>query len=828
MQSKESKALRHAFFAERTAAKIPDVPDDTPTRPIRTAAILGFGTMGGGIAMSFANAGIPVTVFEKDQAALDRGLAMCRRNWEATAKKGRLTAEQVEQRVALLRPTLDFTALGNADIVIEAVYEDMVVKQDIFARLDSVMKRGAILATNTSTLDVDQIAAATSRPQDVIGTHFFSPANVMRLLEVVRGRKTAKDVLATVMQLAKRLKKVGVVSGVCDGFIGNRMLEQYIRQSLFLVDEGASPQQIDAALTKFGMAMGPFTMYDMAGMDIGYAIRQRRYVEKPHITYSRLADRVVELGRLGQKTGKGWYRYEAGNRTPVPDPEIDALIESYRTEIGLRPRSIDDEEIVQRCVYALVNEGARILDEGIALRASDIDVVYLTGYGFPVAHRRTDVPRAAGRARPGGRDDEALCHQPARRSGVLGAGPAAGRGGTDGPLAEIGDDGTHPQPPRPRVPAVRVARRRAPDAACRATPSTRARPSMRRSTPPSGSPRICSRRTPARATSTSRSSTASASRSFPRSSQALDAFVAAGLMAAEHDEAFGGMQLPLTVAKAVFAYFKGANVATERLRDAHHRQRQPAARARLASTGRRLRPSRTGGALLRHDVPVGAAGRLVAVRHHDARRIRARLAARSAVPAHRQQDVDLRRRARPVGEHRPSGAGQDPRRRTASSCPAPAESRSLSVPKRLVAVAGAGTDARVTLGERNDVVLAGLNHKMGYRGTTNCLLNFGEGKFRPEGRAGAIGYLVGEPGRGLAAMFHMMNEARIGVGPRRDDARLHRLPARARVRARTARRDDPSVRQARTRRSRRSRSSSTPTSSACCSRRRPMPKARWR
>jgi len=385
VQSQESKALRHAFFAERTAAKIPDVPEDTPTRPIRSAAVLGFGTMGGGIAMSFANAGLPVTVFEKDKAALDRGLALCRRNWEATAKKGRLTAEEVEQRVALLRPTLEFNAVGSADIVIEAVYEDMVVKQDVFARLDAVMKRGAILATNTSTLDVDQIAAATSRPQDVIGTHFFSPANVMRLLEVVRGRKTSKEVLATVMQLARRLRKVAVVSGVCDGFIGNRMLEQYVRQSLFLVDEGASPQQVDAALTRFGMAMGPFTMYDMAGMDIGYAIRQRRYVEKPHITYSRLADRIVELGRLGQKTGKGWYRYEPGHRTPLPDPAVDEMIQSYRVEIGLAPRRIDDEEIVQRCVYALVNEGARILEEGIALRASDIDVVYLTGYGFPVA-----------------------------------------------------------------------------------------------------------------------------------------------------------------------------------------------------------------------------------------------------------------------------------------------------------------------------------------------------------------------------------------------------------------------------------------------------------
>ncbi|MGZ8253742.1 MAG: 3-hydroxyacyl-CoA dehydrogenase family protein, partial [Burkholderiaceae bacterium] len=267
---------------------------------------------------------------------------------------------------------------------IEAAYEDMIVKQDLFSRLDSIMKRGAILATNTSTLDVDQIAAATSRPHDVIGTHFFSPANVMRLLEVVRGAKTGSEVLATVMQLGKRLKKVAVISGVCDGFIGNRMLEQYIRQSLFLIDEGASPQQVDAALTRFGMAMGPFTMYDMAGMDIGYAIRQRRYVEKPHITYSRIADRVVELGRLGQKTAKGWYRYDPGNRTPLPDPEIDALIAAYRSEIKVRPRTIADDEIVQRCVYALVNEGAKILEEGIALRASDIDIVYLTGYGFPM------------------------------------------------------------------------------------------------------------------------------------------------------------------------------------------------------------------------------------------------------------------------------------------------------------------------------------------------------------------------------------------------------------------------------------------------------------
>jgi len=385
IQSTESKALRHVFFAERTASKIPDVPEGTPTRAIGKAAVIGFGTMGGGIAMSFANAGIPVTAFEKDQAALDRGLAMCRRNWEATAKKGRLTMDEVERRMALLTPTLDFNALNTADIVVEAAYEDMAVKQDVFKRLDAVSKRGAILATNTSTLDVDQIAAATVRPQDVIGTHFFSPANVMRLLEIVRGKQTSKDVLATVMQLAKRLKKVGVVSGVCDGFIGNRMLEQYLRQSMFLVDEGASPQQVDAAMVRFGMAMGPFTVGDLAGLDIGYAIRQRRYVEKPHVTYSRVGDRVVELGRLGQKTAKGWYRYETGDRSPKPDPVIDELVTEYRNEIGMTPRTITDDEIVQRCVYALVNEGARILEEGIALRASDIDVVYLTGYGFPAA-----------------------------------------------------------------------------------------------------------------------------------------------------------------------------------------------------------------------------------------------------------------------------------------------------------------------------------------------------------------------------------------------------------------------------------------------------------
>jgi 3-hydroxyacyl-CoA dehydrogenase len=385
LNGNESKALRHAFFAERAAAKIPDIPEGTPTRPIRSAAVIGFGTMGGGIAMSLANAGIPVRVLEAKQEALERGMATCRRNWESSAKKGKLTAEQVETRVGLLRPTVKYEDLRDADIVIEAVFEDMGVKQEVFRTLDRVMKPGAILATNTSTLDVDAIAAVTKRPGDVIGTHFFSPANVMRLLEVVRGKKTSKDVLATVMQLGKRVGKVAVVSGVCDGFIGNRMVEQYGRQSLLLLDEGASPQQIDGALQRFGLAMGPFAMGDLAGLDIGYAIRKRRRVERPNMQYPSIADRVVEAGRLGQKTGKGWYAYAPGSRTPQVDPEIEAMIENYRDEMGITPREISDEEIVDRCIYALVNEGARILEEGIALRASDIDIVYLTGYGFPRA-----------------------------------------------------------------------------------------------------------------------------------------------------------------------------------------------------------------------------------------------------------------------------------------------------------------------------------------------------------------------------------------------------------------------------------------------------------
>ncbi len=379
----ESKALRHMFFAERQTTKIPDVPEDTPTREIRKAAIVGAGTMGGGIAMSFANAGIPVTLVEMKQEALERGLATIRKNYASTVAKGRLKQEDMDKRTALIAPSLKLEDARGADIVIEAVFERMDVKQDVFRKLDATMKPGAILATNTSTLDVNAIAAVTKRPQDVIGTHFFSPANVMRLLEVVRGARTAKDVLATTLQLGRRLRKVPVVSGVCDGFIGNRMIEKYGQQSLFLLDEGASPSQVDAAAQKWGLAMGPFAMGDMAGLDIGWEIRKRRYQERPNFVYSRVGDRVCEQGRFGQKTGKGWYLYEPGSRKPLPDPAVDKIIAEYRKEIGVAPRAIGDEEIVERLVYALVNEAAYILEEGIALRASDIDMVYLTGYGFP-------------------------------------------------------------------------------------------------------------------------------------------------------------------------------------------------------------------------------------------------------------------------------------------------------------------------------------------------------------------------------------------------------------------------------------------------------------
>jgi 3-hydroxyacyl-CoA dehydrogenase len=386
MWTSECRSLRHLFVAERAASKIPDVPEDTPKRAVQSVAVIGAGTMGGGIAMNFLNAGIPVKMLEMKQEALDRGVGTMRKNYEAQVKKGKLKQDKLDQRMALLSTTLSYDDLQDADLVIEAVFEDIGVKEAVFKELDRVMKPGAILASNTSTLDVDKIASFTQRPQDVVGMHFFSPANVMKLLEVVRGEKTAHDVLATVMATAKKIKKTAVVSGVCDGFIGNRMIEQYGRQGGFLLDEGCTPQQVDKAIEKFGFAMGPFRMGDLAGNDIGYAIRKRRYVEKPGMKYSKTADLLCEKGRFGQKTGAGWYDYVTGKRDAIPNAEVEQMIADHRAALGITPRKISDEEIVQRLVFSLVNEAAHILEEGIANKASDIDVVYIFGYGFPV-HR---------------------------------------------------------------------------------------------------------------------------------------------------------------------------------------------------------------------------------------------------------------------------------------------------------------------------------------------------------------------------------------------------------------------------------------------------------
>ncbi|MBI2749870.1 MAG: enoyl-CoA hydratase/isomerase family protein [Burkholderiales bacterium] len=386
MMTAESKSLRHLFLAERAASKIPDVPADTAQRAINSVAVIGAGTMGGGIAMNFLNAGIPVKMLEMKQEALDRGIATIRKNHEAQVKKGKLKQDKYDQRMALLSTTLNYDDLTGADMVIEAVFEEIGVKEAVFKELDRVMKPGAILASNTSTLDVNKIASFTKRPEDVVGLHFFSPANVMKLLEVVRGAKTAKDVMATVMTVAKKIKKTAVVSGVCDGFIGNRMIEQYGRQGGFLLDEGCTPAQVDKAMEKFGMAMGPFRMGDLAGNDIGWAIRKRRYTEKPNMKYSKTADLLCEKGRFGQKVGKGWYDYVEGKRDAIPNAEVVTMIEEHRKALGITPRKISDEEIVQRLVFSLVNEAAHILEEGIANKASDIDIVYIFGYGFP-AHR---------------------------------------------------------------------------------------------------------------------------------------------------------------------------------------------------------------------------------------------------------------------------------------------------------------------------------------------------------------------------------------------------------------------------------------------------------
>lgn len=383
----EARSMRHAFFAEREVAKVPGLAKDTPTRPIQNAGVIGCGTMGGGIAMVFANAGIPVTIVESDPAALDAGMEKIRGNYAATVSKGRLAQAAMDARMGLITPTTDLVELAATDIVIEAVFEDMAVKKELFATLDRVCKPGAILATNTSTLDVNEIAAATSRPEDVIGTHFFSPANVMRLMENVRGEKTSDEVIATVMGLSKTLGKVGVLVGVCHGFVGNRMLHQYMREAMFLVEEGALPQDVDRVIYDFGLPMGPFAMIDLAGNDVSRRVRQEQ-IKANGGTWGEgrypgtIADKICELGRFGQKTGKGWFKYDDG-RTPIPDPEVEALIEATSKELGIERRAISDEEILERCLYPLVNEGAKILEEGIALRAVDIDAVWMHGYGFP-------------------------------------------------------------------------------------------------------------------------------------------------------------------------------------------------------------------------------------------------------------------------------------------------------------------------------------------------------------------------------------------------------------------------------------------------------------
>ena len=379
----QSKSMIHAFFGEREVAKIPDIPKDTPLIPINKAAVIGAGTMGGGITMNFVNVGIPVTIKETTQEALDRGMATIAKNYSNSVKKGRFSQEVMDQRMTLITPTLSYDGFADADIVVEAVFENMALKKETFAELDKICKPGAILASNTSTLDVDEIASATTRPEFVVGTHFFSPANVMRLLEIVRGKNTNKSVIATAMDLAKKIKKVGVLVGNCYGFVGNRMIHPYGREAVFLVEEGAKPQDVDAALYEFGMAMGPLAMGDLAGLDVGWRIRKEHaHLRVEGVRHAMVGDELAERGRYGQKTGKGWYVYDE-NRKPSPDPEVDALIEELSTKAGIQRREISKEEIIDRTIYALVNEGAKILEEGIALRAVDIDIIYLNGYGFP-------------------------------------------------------------------------------------------------------------------------------------------------------------------------------------------------------------------------------------------------------------------------------------------------------------------------------------------------------------------------------------------------------------------------------------------------------------
>jgi 3-hydroxyacyl-CoA dehydrogenase len=382
--STQSKAMIHAFFGEREVAKIPDIPKDTPQIEIKKAAVVGAGTMGGGIAMNYANAGIPVLLKEASQELLDKGLATIKKNYANSVKKGRFTQAEMDRRLSLIQPQLTYDGFEEADIVVEAVFEGMELKKQVFGELDKVCKPGAILATNTSTLNIDEIASVTSRPQMIIGHHFFSPANVMRLLEIVRGKATSKEVIATSMSLAKRLNKVGVLVGNCRGFVGNRMIHQYGREAQFLVEEGAKPEEVDGALYKFGLAMGPLQMGDLAGLDVGWRIRKEyKHLEDPHVRHPKVADQLCEMGRYGQKTGAGWYRYDE-NRRAIPDPEVEKLIEQVAAEAGIERRQISEDEIIERTMYALINEGAKILEEGFALRAVDIDIIYLNGYGYPV------------------------------------------------------------------------------------------------------------------------------------------------------------------------------------------------------------------------------------------------------------------------------------------------------------------------------------------------------------------------------------------------------------------------------------------------------------
>ncbi|MGQ9427431.1 3-hydroxyacyl-CoA dehydrogenase NAD-binding domain-containing protein [Gilvimarinus sp. F26214L] len=386
VQSPESAAMRHAFFAEREAAKVKGLPKDTPVRDIKKVAIIGGGTMGGGIAMNFMNVGIPVVMVEINDEALQRGIGIIEKNYKITASKGKMSEEQVQKCLSLLSGTTSYDELNDVDLVIEAVFENLDIKKEVFAKLDAACKPGCILASNTSYQNLDEIATATKRPEDVVGMHFFSPANVMKLLENVRGAKTADDVVATVMKLAKKINKVPVLAGVCYGFIGNRMLRNYGREAQLCLIEGATPKQIDDALEGFGMAMGPIAMGDLAGLDIGYKARQGLSEEEKGDPKSyKIADILVEAGRLGQKAGKGYYKYDPETRARQEDPEVLEIIGKTAKELGVERREISSEEIVERCIYGLVNEGAKVLEEGIAQRPSDIDIVYLYGYAFPVA-----------------------------------------------------------------------------------------------------------------------------------------------------------------------------------------------------------------------------------------------------------------------------------------------------------------------------------------------------------------------------------------------------------------------------------------------------------